>query len=438
MAKDQHASSSPESKPNGSISHEQPPMLSVHVVDQCPDEVPNIGTNGHEEVFCNGTQEDERHWKLAREMSVVASSCFNDGEYDKALHNEEQAMGIRSRLLGESHPESLASMNRVIQYCAILAKFSQARALADKLEGLISSDSGNTSLQTIELMINKSSIYYGLGDFKEAEKYCEKAMSLSQDFEGDQSIYHIRAMDIAAQSYFGLGKYEEALSLGEEVVRLSQAQLLPNHHLTLVFRCHLSIYRCVFTTNHCPTELEYARETLQAQTDLLGRNHPETLASMQVVASFYFYLGQLKIAHEMIQKVVAIREHILGPLHPETLSSKTDEMTYLSHAKDFDKASKLGRSLIQLYQDTLGNDHPDTLCVKTNVADLYCLMKEYEGALNLIEGVVSVQSELLGVHHHDTEYVMERADAYRKLVRSLGTYKLCAHTLNRSRGSSNN
>jgi Tfp pilus assembly protein PilF len=63
------------------------------------------------------------------------------------------------------------------------------------------------------------------------------------------------------------------------------------------------------------------RQTLQLKETVLGKDHPDTLASMNNLATSLCQQGKYAEAEAMQQQTLQLKETVLGKDHPDTLAS---------------------------------------------------------------------------------------------------------------------
>jgi hypothetical protein len=63
---------------------------------------------------------------------------------------------------------------------------------------------------------------------------------------------------------------------------------------------------------------------METSKRVLGQEHPETLSSMNNLASTYWDQGRWKEAEELGVQVMETRKRVLGQEHPDTLSSMSN------------------------------------------------------------------------------------------------------------------
>lgn len=68
--------------------------------------------------------------------------------------------------------------------------------------------------------------------------------------------------------------------------------------------------------------LQLKEECLDLRTRVLGRAHPDTLASVDSLGVLYYRLKEYSKALPMFKECFSAREKALGPSHPDTVKSK--------------------------------------------------------------------------------------------------------------------
>ena len=98
----------------------------------------------------------------------------------------------------------------------------------------------------------------------------------------------------------------------------------------------------------------------QISETVLGKERPDTPASMNNLAVVLSRQGKYKEAEEMHRQVLASRETVLGMEHPDTLTSVYC-LAYLLHQEErYEDAKVLYHRAYAGYTKTLGENHPTT------------------------------------------------------------------------------
>lgn len=96
----------------------------------------------------------------------LASNLFDQGDYPAAHLLEERCLAIRSRVLGDEHPDTLNSMNNLAETLNAQGDFAAARTLQEKCLEIQSRTLGDEHPHTVTSMINLS---YTLNNQNETE-----------------------------------------------------------------------------------------------------------------------------------------------------------------------------------------------------------------------------------------------------------------------------
>ena len=139
-----------------------------------------------------------------------------------------------------------------------------------------------------------------------------------------------------------------------------------------------------------------------ARKEILGEKHPDTLNSLNNLASSYSYLGDYNKACKLQNAVYNARKEILGEKHPDTLNSLNNLANSYSDLGDYNKALELKNAVYNARKEILGEKHPDTLASLNNLANSYSDLGDYNKACKLQNAVYNASKEILGETHPDT------------------------------------
>ena len=136
--------------------------------------------------------------------------------------------------------------------------------------------------------------------------------------------------------------------------------------------------------------------------DVLGPDHPDTLAVRNNLASAYKSAGRLAEAIELFKQVLAERERMLEADHPDTLTVRNNLASAYGDVGRFGEAIELFKQVLAERERVLGADHPDTLITRNNLAGAYRSVGRFGEAVELFEQVLAERERLLGPDHPDT------------------------------------
>ncbi|KAK4119363.1 TPR-like protein [Parathielavia appendiculata] len=136
--------------------------------------------------------------------------------------------------------------------------------------------------------------------------------------------------------------------------------------------------------------------------EVLGEEHPSTLASMADLASTYWKQGRWKEAESLQVQVMEARKRVLGEEHPYTLTSMNNlASTYRKQCR-WNEAESLGTQVTETSLRVLGEEHPSTLTSMADLASTYWNQGRRNEAEALEAQVMETRKKVLGEEHPDT------------------------------------
>jgi serine/threonine protein kinase/tetratricopeptide (TPR) repeat protein len=201
-----------------------------------------------------------------------------------------------------------------------------------------------------------------------------------------------------AQSH--LGAWAQAIRLFTAGRSTFTTHLGPNHPDTL--RSMNNLASAYMDDGKLDLALPLYEETLKLRRAKLGPDHADTLLSMNNLAEGYRSAGKLYLALELHEETLKLRRSKFGPDHPDTLLSINNLAAAYDDAGKFDLALPLKEETLKLRRAKLGMDHPDTLGSMNNLAEGYRSAGKLHLALQLHEETLKLRKAKLGPDHPDT------------------------------------
>jgi DNA-binding SARP family transcriptional activator len=161
-----------------------------------------------------------------------------------------------------------------------------------------------------------------------------------------------------------------------------------------------------FTVISVTTQHHLARdlfaEILLVQQQVLGTDHPDTLAAHNSLARWTGYAGDTAGARDLYSELRQVQQRVLGAEHPETLATYYNMSLFTGQSGDHAGARDLCAELLQVQQRVLGAEHPDTLSTRSRLAYWTGQAGDIVGARDLATELLVVQQRVLGADHLDT------------------------------------
>ncbi|KAI8633501.1 P-loop containing nucleoside triphosphate hydrolase protein [Xylariaceae sp. FL1651] len=109
----------------------------------------------------------------------------------------------------------------------------------------------------------------------------------------------------------------------------------------------------------------------EAEKTVLGPKHSDTVISMSNLASTYWNQGRWNEAELLNVQVLEISKTVLGPKHPDTLLSMNNLASTYWNQGRWNEAELLNVQVLEISKTVLGPKHPDTLLSMNNLASTY-------------------------------------------------------------------
>ena len=219
-----------------------------------------------------------------------------------------------------------------------------------------------------------------------------------------------------------LGMSQLALGLTDSVTQACDV-LGPDHPNTLASRNNLAAtYR---DAGRLDKTIALYEQTLEDSIRVLGTDHPGTLASRHSLAGAYQAAGRLHEAIPLYEQNLTDVARTLGLDHPETLASRHSLASAYRDAGRLDEAIPLFEQNLTDFIRILGPDRPDTFTSRSTLAGAYRNAGRLEEAIPLFEQNLEDRTRTLGPAHPVTLTSRDNlAGAYRAAGRMEDAEKL--------------
>jgi eukaryotic-like serine/threonine-protein kinase len=254
-----------------------------------------------------------------------------------------------------------------------------------------------------DLMINMfkvSNPSEARGNTVTAREVLDKASKDIQNGWSNDPELKAKMLYTMGRTYASLGLYTRAQPLIEQAVAIQRRVLGPEHPDTL---SSLNLLASVLRREGHYAEAEKLnRQTLEIRRRVLGPEHPDTLVSMNSLASDLWIEGHVAESEKLYRETLDIRRRVLGPDHSDTLATMNNLANVLSSEDNYAAAEKLDRETLDIHRRVLGPEHPDTLLSMSNLAvDLFS-EGHFAEAENLNREALEIRRHVLGPEHPDT------------------------------------
>ncbi|EXU95839.1 kinesin light chain-like protein [Metarhizium robertsii] len=311
----------------------------------------------------------EQHPLTLASMTNLASIFGNQGQWNKAESIEVHLTQTRRRLLGEDHPDTLASIANLALTYKSHGRWHEAEELERQVMKSRTRVLGEEHPDTLASMRNLASTLSNQGKWKEAEEFQVAEIAIIRRVLGAEHPRNYPSMANLASIYLHQGRLQMAEDLSEQVTNALAGSLGEDHPSTLTNTANLaSIYRNQGRLREAESLLKKVAKTSHR---VLGEGSPETLTIMSNLSSTYIDQGRWKEAEELALQVLDHRKRALGPKHPLTLTSMANLALIFKGQGRLQEAEDLEMQVAEISRTVLGKDHPDTLISMANLVSIY-------------------------------------------------------------------
>jgi tetratricopeptide (TPR) repeat protein len=202
------------------------------------------------------------------------------------------------------------------------------------------------------------------------------------------------------RSLLGLGEHALAVEVLGKALKTRQAKLRPGHPDTLMSMNFLATgYK---DAGQLDKALPLLQETLALAKAKLGPDDPLTLATMSNLALGYQVAKEFNKALPLYQEALKRMKANLPPGDPATLPTMNNLAMCYQEAGDLDLALPLLQETLALNKAQLPPDHPNTVGSMNNLAVTYWRLKRLDQSIPLFELTLQLREKMLGRQHPET------------------------------------
>lgn len=185
--------------------------------------------------------------------------------------------------------------------------------------------------------------------------------------------------------------------------------------------------------------VDYWAELTAIGDQVFGPGHPESMVTVERLASAFVAAGRVSEAVAWYQRVMAEWGKAYGPDHPRTLAARVRLGRVLVTAGLFDEAISVLTAALNDAERAYGPGHPECAIIRDEVAAGYRAAGELSEAIRLYRLILGDRERSLGPQHPDTMTTRQLlAEAYLadgRVKDAFSQYKKAVADRQRSQGA---
>jgi hypothetical protein len=340
--------------------------------------------------------EEDVAWLLHRAAEYLQTR----GHHTTARPLLERARDLRRCLLGDDHPDTLASTGRLSYNLWALAHYERACQLGDDALTRCRRVLGEDHFLTLRSAYILGLSLWELGQYELARELSEDALTRCRRVMGKDHPYTMRVALILAVALWGLGQYESARQLSDDTLTRCRQVLGEDDPYTLISAYTLAV--ALLELGQYELARQRSEDALIRLRRVLGDDHFHTLRSARLLATAHWELGQYELARQLSEDLLTRARRVLGEDHPDTLIAAYVVAVALWGLEQYELARELGEDTLARCRRAAGEDHPHTLRSAHNLAAILRGLGQEERARQLGEDTLLRMRRVLGDEHPDT------------------------------------
>lgn len=217
-----------------------------------------------------------------------------------------------------------------------------------------------------------------------------------------------------ANTAFEQQNYEKAVSDATKALDLAQANFGENHPATV--NSYVLLASFYNDLGYSDEAISLYERAYQFGQNIFESDQEDLIYIMNSLALAYGQQGRFDEALPLQEKVYAFKKTNYGEQDPDTLSTLLTLAQLKEANGQYQEAEEDYKEAIGQYQVVLGEDHPDTLFARESLGLVYQKQGRFEDAKAVLEAVYDKRKEVLGPEHPETLFTLgSLAEVYHKL-----------------------
>jgi len=350
-------------------------------------------------------------------------------EFPAAKRHLDKALVIRRERLGETHADTLESMDSLATLLIDMALYREAEILCQKIVDARTASIGLNHEATLLAMSNLSEAIAVQGHFANAAELDRKVLALRTQLLGPEHPHTLTSMNNLASNLMWLQQFDEAESLYLKVIATEKHVKGEYHPHTLRTMNNLGL---MYQEQLKMDEAEkWHRETLSRRLQAMGENHLDTFESQANLAIVLRAKGQVAEAETMLRKLEESERRVLGPKHPFLGSTLFVLSSIHARRGEFAEAVELLNEVVAVYESSLSPAHVKMQTTRIALGTCYARMGKYLDAERILltgyetlQGRADVSSDW---RESSIRYLVNLYEEWDKAEPSSGKAEKAAH-----------
>jgi CHAT domain-containing protein/tetratricopeptide (TPR) repeat protein len=333
-------------------------------------------------------------------QTETAEELYKRGHNAEAHPLYEQALAIRRKSLGEDHPDTAESSDRVAFNLNAQGSYAEAQPLFERALAIRRKSLGEDHPDTARGYNNVAFNLDAQGHYAEAQPLHQRALAIRRTALGEDHPSTAQSYNNVAYNLKEQGRYGEAQPLYERGLEIWRTALGEDHTETARGYNNVAV-NLADQGRYAEAQPLYER-SLAIWRTALGEDHPSTAQSTNNVAHNLHAQGRYAEAQPLLERALAIRRRALGEDHALTAQSYLGVAFNLHAQGRYAEAQPLFERALAIRRKALGEDHPDMADSYNSVAFNLQAQGRHAEVQPPLERALAIRRKTVGEDHPST------------------------------------
>ncbi len=286
----------------------------------------------------------EKDIPIDHNYNLAGLICAEQGDFDGALKNHQQALALRQDKFPTAHPDIAQSYLNIGvidyqkgDYQSAAENYQQALKIKQHFFG-------EKNISVAGLYLNLGVVHKMRSDFHKAINYYFKSLSILDDLTGEKHALVADNYTNIGISYRNLKQFDKALKYYQKALPVYSKKFGAEHARIANLYLNIGILYSIMEKHS--NSIEYLSKSLAMGKKLFSETHPHVAFTHLNMAVEYLRSGNLKKANSNLQKALLLGLKIYGQRHPFIGE------VYQQYGQLYEQQGKLDEAL-NLYQKSL-------------------------------------------------------------------------------------
>ena len=288
-------------------------------------------------------------------MGTIGRVYFNLGEYQPSEEMLDQALTLRLRTDGESHPAVAAARNDLAEVLIRRAQYDRAIELLQQSLAVNQLSNDGSSPLVATNLFNLANVYLATGKLDDAEAAVRSSIAIFMQIKDQYGVELAEAKSSLGRILQNLGDLDQTESLFLEAIEILSTSQGPDHPLMAYYLQNLGVLQ------RAKGDLVAAEQTLNmaiaATRRILGDKHDLLTVALVDQGILRHMAGDYDAAERVIRDALELGIEIHGTSHPRIGLHKTLLGMLLHDKSDLVNAEATLRDALLIYDQVLDDDH---------------------------------------------------------------------------------